>query len=513
MLPTPEPGDSDRTTLTPAHDYGRYELLARIGEGLRGPVFLARVRGEPSTSPLYVIELSAFATGEDEPERTFQRDLAAAARIRHKNVLGIVELGENAAGHYAVMEYIEGATLAELQDRHRAIRPPRLVLTTVMDALFGLHAAHTLRVDGVAQPLLHGALSPEQLRIGLDGVCRLSGFGNVRPRVQTKPSHRTRSASGYMAPEQLTGGAVDHRADLFSIGVVLWNALTGRKLFHDRVEHQTMANILEREIPRPSSIGLAPPPVLDAIVLKALARSPAHRFQDAAEMASALREVARQAGCLAADAEVSEWVTTTFGSELASRRRAIRELAQRPPRAESEVGVLAGLGGLQGAEVTARDELSFDELARASDPPPAPAPAPPVLAPIEMRPIARPDPFARRLALVGGAAFAVVALVLGWRAAGTGRDPAPEVQAIAAPQLPIEVEVTVLDVHVMATPAVAPDPTPAPAPAPPRPAPVASKPARPRTPPRPAPSPQIKAPEPRPTPAPTAVESNPYVYK
>ncbi len=431
--------------------YGPYELLAKISDGPRGPAFVARLRSESGAEPRYVVELHAFATGEDEPQRAFHHDLARAARLRHKQVVRVVETGTAPAGDYVVVEYVEGATLSELQERHRAIRPPRLVLATVIDALHGLHAAHTLRVEGAASSagdpaLVHGSVSPDALVIGLDGTCRVTGFGNVRPRVQTRSSHRTQTAIGYLAPEQLTGAPVDPRADVFSIGVVLWNALTGKKLFHDRIEHMTMSNVLARKVPRPSSIGLSPPQVLDATVLKALERDPDRRFQDADELAQALRDVARGAACLAATSEVSEWITTTFGSELAARRRTIRELAQSPRRA-AEVSVLARVAGPAAAEPTARDELSLDELARATDPPPRSGAMPPAGGDGDAPGVA-PEAAPRRparapLALVGFAAFAVVALVLGWRwsvaAAAAGSDP-PAAGSVA-------LEVTVLDVR------------------------------------------------------------------
>ncbi len=530
------------TAITDEPGYGRYELLAKIGEGPRGPVFVARIRGDAVAEPSYVVELNAFATGEEESQRTFHHDLARVAQLRHQNVLGVLETGTTAAGDYVVMDYVEGATLSEIQERHRAIRPPRLVLATVIDALCGLHAGHMLHADG-GEPLLHGSVSPDHLLIGTDGVCRITGFGNVRPRVQTKPSHRTRTTVGYMAPEQLTGAAVDHRADVFSIGVVLWNALTGKKLFHDRIEHLTMSNVLDRKVPRPSSIGLSPPPVLDAIVLKALERDPGRRFQNAAELADTLRDVARGAACLAAASEVGEWITTTFGGELAARRREIREPGQRPRRGTA-VSVLSR-SGPPAPDAFTRDELSLDELARATDPPPrsldsvlGPAPttnAAPVATP--------PSPARRQVALVAIAAFTVVALVLGWRwsvASASEPDPAPRVLPAASAPSSVELEVTVLEVRnvvatvvapprvvppsrIVAQPSVEPQ-SRRPAVAPSRPPARSKRPARAQPAPRPASTddrpeaPEVRPAEPRPEPTPPAparptLEANPYLYK
>lgn len=460
------------TAIADVPDFGQYELLARIGEAPRGPVFVARRTGDATSDLLYVLALSTFATGEDEPMRAFVRDVESVARIRHPNLLGIVEIGVNTGGHYVVMDHVEGATLSAVHDRHRAIRPPRLVMTTIIDALNGLHAAHSIREDGLVEPLIHGSLSPDHLIVGLDGTCRVAGFGHMRPRVQTKPSHRSTTATGYLAPEQLTGAAIDPRSDLFALAVVLWNALTGKRLFHDRLEHMTMSNVLERKVPRPSAIGLCPPPALDSVVMKALERDPGRRFQAAAEMASALRDAARAAACLAPGTEVGEWISTTFGSDLATRRRALRDLGARPA-AQREIPVLPPPGGAAPAD-TGADELALDELARAT----ASQPRQPTQTqtPIAVAPIAYPEaPPRRQLAIIAAASFAVVAIVLGWRWSvaapaidetatlepGAAEPPLPG--AALAP-LPIELEVTVLDVHSAANePATAPATPAAPA--------------------------------------------------
>lgn len=458
--------------------FGPYELLAKLGEAARGPVFLARRSGDLVGEALFLIESAAFATGEDEPLRRFLQDVERAAQLRHRNVMTIVDLATNATAPYVVMQYVEACSLAELQERHRAIRPPRLVVTAIIDALQGLHAAHTL-------PLQHGCLSPDHLMIGIDGICRLTGFGHARPRVQTKPSLRTRMTTGYMAPEQLRAGERDHRADLFAIGVVLWNALTGKRLFHDRAEHMTMSNVLERKVPRPSTIGLSPPPVFDNIVLKALERDPAQRFQTAAELASALRDTARASGCLAQPSELGEWLTTTFGGELAARRRLIRELSTRvqialplAARDQTDVVTLPRLGGPPSGDAGARDELSIDELSRANEPlrlalppdgatgagrvrPPRPSRELPVeTASLDSVPTPYAEPPARRqVAIVAVIAFAVVASVLGWRWAVIA---APNADA-AGPVPHAEVQVTVLEVR-SAKPPPPPKPTPPPAP-------------------------------------------------
>jgi hypothetical protein len=449
------------TATIDAPDFGQYDLLAKIGEGPRGPICVVCI-APPDETPessgsesLYLLEDSVFATGEDELSQAFGHDLEHASRIQHRNVVGVLELGATATGRYVVMPYLDSATLSEVCDRHRAIRPPRMIVAAVIDALHGLHAAHAFRDGGVAQPLIHGSVSPDQLWIGLDGACRIAGFGHAQPPVQTKSPLRG-TAPGYVAPEQLVGGALDARTDVFSVGVVLWNALTGKRLFHDRIEHMTMSNVLERKIPRPSTIGLSPPPVLDAIVLKALEREPERRFQDAAEMAGALRDAARGAGCLAPGAELADWISQSFGAELAARRDKVRELAARPRSARSAVVVLPRLAGAGpgSPDPAARDYLSLDELARANAPRPSRPPG-----------AIAPDAPARgnnRLGIVTVLAFAAVAAVITWRWSVASSSPvaaSAESPAAAAPRTPA-VEATVLEIRTAPAPAAAAPPPP-----------------------------------------------------
>jgi len=522
----------DMSVMMPAPGFGPFRLLARAGQGPRGPVFIAlRTASGASESPC-LLEISTFATGEDDAERTFTRDTEAASRIQHRNVVAILDRGATPAGHYVATPYLDRCTLAELQDRHRAIRPPRLVIAAVLDALHGLHAAHAFRKDGAAQPLVHGSLCPEHLTVGADGTCRLAGFGNARPRVLTRPSHRSATATAYLAPEQLHDGAVDHRADLFAMGVVLWNALTGKKLFHDPIDHMTMSNVLERKVPRPSSVGLCPPPALDAIAMKALERDPERRFQSADELAGALRDVARGAACLAAASELAEWVSASFGRELAERRLAVQVLVTDPPA--SDLATFPPLTATVSAEASARDYLSLEELARAVER--VPRAQPPAATPVPA--IAAPDAAPRRrLTTVGALAFGAVASMIGWRwsLAASARDDvvaaAPAAAPVAPAVRPPALDVTVLEVRSLPSDAGPAPEAPAPAPAPSRAATTAATPSRstlrtvrrpsraaPPAPPRSAPAATAPvAPEPRPdpptpeAPRPT-LETNPYLY-
>jgi hypothetical protein len=296
---------------------------------------------------------------------------------------------------------------------------------------------------------------------------------------------------------------VNHRADLFSLGVVLWNALTGKTLYR---REDKLVEVFARNVPRPSTVGLCPPAIFDSIVLKALERDPARRFDSAEDMVHALRDVALQASCLGAPMEVAAWVSRLFGDEIAARRE-VRTLT-------SAIAVPAvSVSSSMAAPVSATR---------------------PRVASVKPR---------RHLGIVAGLAGVVVISVLGWQWAARGDTTLP---ASAAPPAPRGLAVSVLEVRsipavttpppppAVTKPAIVEPPQPPPAvtvrsaPTPPpvrrttpaRPALTRPKPAvaTPSSPPKPADATHTDPPATKPAspakPADTPpLESNPYVYK
>jgi eukaryotic-like serine/threonine-protein kinase len=368
---------AERSPSTRDLSFGRYETIAKIGEGASGQVFLARARGEAGFERLFAIKV----LHRDNPEvsSALLREAQLACRIQHRNVVSVVDVGANRDGPFLVMEYVEGCTLSDLNARCKKERPARLVLPILVDALYGLAAIHTSKDDhGASLGLVHRDVSPQNLLVGVDGASRISDFGIAAPhnRVRQTRTDRVRGTPGYMSPEQVVGGELDLRSDLFSAGVVLWNTLTGKRLFDGPTEHASLFHVLKRKIPKPSQVGLCPPVAFDALILRALERDPARRFQSAEEMAVALRDAAIRSSALGGPSEVAAWVTSTFGVELEARRRAIRDAtAQRAaPRPDadraSSVSLAIALPRLKSATQPVSDpseRLSLDDLSLESD--------------------------------------------------------------------------------------------------------------------------------------------------
>lgn len=361
LVTTSEPPPSTRLEekappAEPRTVLGRYEILSRIARGGMGTVYLCRVTGEGGFRRLFALKVLRRHLSRDRAAaEMFLQEAQVAARIYDPHVVGIVDVGTYGTQPYIVMDYVEGASLHELLQRHPRYRPPRLIVPIILDALAGLHAAHTLREeDGTALRLVHCDVSPHNVLVGIDGTGRISDFGIAKAAaiVSDGSPIATRGKPAYLAPEQAMRRPIDHRADIFALGVILWNALTGERLFEGESISETVDNVLSKPISPPSKVGMKPPPALDPICLKALARDPDERYQSAEEMMHDLRRVALREDLLGSSNDVARWVTRTFGPELQARRLAALDASRRARTAETS--------------------RQLPEVERLSDPPPPP---------------------------------------------------------------------------------------------------------------------------------------------
>lgn len=228
--------------------------------------------------------------------------------IDHLNVVACYDAASGANAH-VVLQYIEGDSLEGLLRRSDVWRMPRLVAAVIADVLRGLGAVHSACTpDGVALGIVHQAPFARHILVGVDGVARLADFTQARVRSFDTGSYRMERLKGRpVAPElQEDPYHVDQRADLFALGVTLWESLTGEKLF------PSLDSLRRRDaIRKPSSVGLAPSPAFDAVCLRALAYDPAGRYQSASEMLRALLAAAEQVGGISPAAELAHWVRAT----------------------------------------------------------------------------------------------------------------------------------------------------------------------------------------------------------
>jgi serine/threonine-protein kinase len=338
------------------HMLDRFQLIGEIASGGMATVYLARLPGVGGFQRFVAIKrLHPHLSREQGVVEMFLDEARLAARIHHQNVVPILEIGTSEGGYYLVMEYIEGVTLARLMTQATAKRQPiprNVLLRIVIDTLRGLHAAHEL-TDDDGRPLgvVHRDCSPQNILIGLDGCTRITDFGIARASAQI---HSTRKGSmkgklAYMAPEQTQGDEFDRRADLFSVGVLLWEVLTSRRLFKGKTEAQTLRRLLHDPIPHLLEVMPDIHPALDAVCAKGLEREAPQRFQTAAEMAEAIEHAARAAvgpDAVANERAVEAVMRERYGADVSQQRDAVRTWLQATPTSFSGGGprTARGLG-------------------------------------------------------------------------------------------------------------------------------------------------------------------------
>jgi serine/threonine-protein kinase len=363
-------GSASDPALKPVpKELGAYEIIAEIARGGMGSVYLARRAGEGGFQRLFAVKAMHPHLAEDSAFVEMLKDEARiAARLHHQNVVPVLDLGTQDHIPYVVMEYVDGCAMSALMARNREHRPPELLVSILVDALEGLHAAHTLTDDdGNPLHLVHRDVTPQNILIGVDGSAKITDFGiaKAEARITTTRPGVFKGKFAYMAPEQLVGDGenIDHRADIFAAGAVLWTALTGQRLFRGDTDGATLHNVMHKQVVAPSTIGLNPPVELDAVCLRALERDPDKRFPTAREMADALRAAMPKIG---PRTKVAEWVTTSFRAEIDSRRAAIRAVAHEPRRSSSSslrvpsLPVLAGPPSVAGETGSLRAITSHD---------------------------------------------------------------------------------------------------------------------------------------------------------
>jgi serine/threonine protein kinase len=309
----------------------RFELIAELAVGGMGSVYLARLSGAGGFQRLYAIKrLHDHLAKNEDFISMFLDEARLAARIHHPNVVPIVEIDTTEAGYYLVMEYIEGDTVWQLFNRGAKTGkriPDRVAIRIALDSLSGLHAAHELRDDdGKPLEIVHRDVSPHNILVGVDGVSRITDFGIARAatRLAVTQSGQLKGKLAYMAPEQARSETVDRRADVFSMGICLWEMLAGQRLFKSEFEAETLNRLLYDPIPKLTSLAPAVPAAVEAVCMKALTRDPDKRFATAAEFGDALEQAARRHDLIGGKREVSSSVDEVLGSDLAERRQALR---------------------------------------------------------------------------------------------------------------------------------------------------------------------------------------------
>jgi eukaryotic-like serine/threonine-protein kinase len=275
-------------TEAEAQKIGRYEILAKVGQGAMGVVYRAQDPTIRRVVALKVLVADPASSAEGGPPTRssagfFEREAHAAGALLHPNIVTLYDAGRDANWYYLAMEFVEGDTFAAEIARGGKVNPKRAaeVVAVVAEALDFAHE----------RGVVHRDIKPANLMILPDQTVKVADFGIARltSATSTMTGDMMVGTPHYMSPEQVRGGKIDGRSDLFSLGVVLYEALTGRKPFQAETLPAVLNSIINVTPPPPREIDPAIPAALSNIVMRAMARKPEERYARGKEMASELR--------------------------------------------------------------------------------------------------------------------------------------------------------------------------------------------------------------------------------
>jgi serine/threonine protein kinase len=404
--------------------FGKYELIRRLALGGMGEVFLARQTGGVSGADRLVILkslLPELAEQEGFVDQ-FLDEARVAAKLNHPNVVQMFEAGLWNGVYFIAMEYIRGENLSRIQKVAKAkglTLPLHITVRVIRDALNGLGHAHSAVDDQTGKPLgvVHRDVSPQNIMVRMDGVTKVVDFG-----IAKSGNRSSRTATGvlkgklqFMAPEQVKGEAVDNRTDLFAMGVVLWELVTGARLFEGDNEIQTLKAVLAQPIRPPSQLVDGFPPDLEATIMRMLEREPDRRYASCEDAADDLSRWLAQGSRRVSEVDVANYLkplvgenvdeltrnlspsgenfmlnlrhTPSMGSPKMSPETSPTQVRRLEQTRARKVGVGVGLG----AAVVVVAVMGGLVVA-AADPEPAPLPPPPPVAVVTPPPPPPPPP-------------------------------------------------------------------------------------------------------------------------
>ena len=281
---------------------GKYRLIAELGHGGMAQVFLALARGPAGFNKLAVIKQIREQLADDPEFLTMFLDEARlAARLNHPNVVQTNEVGEDGKRYFIAMEYLEGQPLNRIIQRvgrEKGI-PLGLHLRILCEALAGLHHAHELTdYDGTALQVVHRDVTPHNIFVTYAGQVKVVDFGIAKALSQSAETKAgvLKGKVAYMAPEQARGDKVDRRADIFSVGVIMWEAIVGARMFKGLTDVVIIQKIVNGQLQSPRT---AKPDVderLEAVVMKALAHNREDRYETAADFQVAIEQALEAIG-------------------------------------------------------------------------------------------------------------------------------------------------------------------------------------------------------------------------
>jgi serine/threonine protein kinase len=327
--------------------FGRYLLLQRVSVGGMAEVFKALPENATRVDQIIAIKRILPNIAEDhEFIGMFVDEARLVGQLTHPNICRIYELGRVGADHYIAMQFLWGRDLLKVMNRYKRaglLVPEPMAVLVAAHACAALHYAHT-KCDSTGAPLniIHRDVSPQNIIVGYGGQSKLIDFGVARAATQSQKTQAgiLKGKFGYMSPEMIRGLPVDHRSDVFAMGICLHEALSGSRLFYGETDFATLELVRDARVVPPSAKVPTIHPQLDAIVMRALARDADRRYQSAQELEQSLHAFLNENYPGYGEAQVGESMREAFGHELAREKLRLDAFARMLARGELVRGAL-----------------------------------------------------------------------------------------------------------------------------------------------------------------------------
>jgi serine/threonine protein kinase len=309
--------------------FGRYRIRGVLEEGGMGRLYVAERTGvEGFTKVVALKRILPHLAHDPKLREMFITEARVAARLDHPDIVTTFELGEVDGNYFMSMEYLPGEDLAKILSKCTTTQPMpiEIAATLAQRVADGLHYAHELPDDdGRPAMLVHRDVNPCNIVVTYYGAVKLLDFG-----VATETAASSTTFSGvfrgnyaYCAPEQIEGAPLDRRTDVFCLGIVLWECVTGHRLFGGGTDVSNIDAVRSKRIEAPSTLRPDAPPALDAIVMRCLSRDPARRYQRASDLSASLRQLVATRDHAPNEQGIGNWLEQQFGSDRAGRKKAI----------------------------------------------------------------------------------------------------------------------------------------------------------------------------------------------
>ncbi|HRI69176.1 MAG TPA: serine/threonine-protein kinase, partial [Polyangium sp.] len=321
---------SDRLSTHDATSVGKYKFIASLGGGGMADVYLAVVEGPARVKKLQVVKRLRRDYLEDPDHvEMFLDEARLAARLNHPNVVQTFEVSESEGEYFMAMEYLDGVPLNRILNRARNKPPPPGVLLKILaDTLLGLHYAHELTdYDGQPLQIVHRDVSPHNVVVTYDGQTKLLDFGIAKSEARSIETRAgvVKGKISYMSPEQARAKPLDRRADIFVVGILLWESMAGSKIWEKATDMEVLHRLALGDMPDLRDVRPDVPEAILKIIKKAFHPDPDGRYATAAQMREDILAYLESAHIRVSNEMVAEYVCTVFADKRAEIKKIIEK--------------------------------------------------------------------------------------------------------------------------------------------------------------------------------------------